>query len=562
MYNQTTPFTPQSLQLEQYTTPRMSLPTTPYLEPSPQPKLSPMINPTQHPLQVRMYSETPQQPNSSQIINPGQHFGMHVFQPPPRQDDPYRCNFLGQLAGSYEIQTPSGVDKVSVIVPDLSEIEKPYAIVRRVCADGEALPDQFIYEEQLCFSLCSVEREVYALMPKGINMKYSVKWNLKDGGEIIWKRKEVVFSLVSVDSLSCCSRRNSINSLYSTTSTSAVSHPMDTHDRDGIRNLIRPELRQMCSPLSHPVYQPRGTTRVSPNEKSDYPQEDTQVAGSSNFSSSLTESKQLKNESSRSFESRDVYNQQLVSSILSEEKVFAQIKAECLRCPSLLKRLVSWASANNSSRPVTRESNRDISVGRLWVTARSDSSRSASCSGQPANELEEKLQDALDDIKGAYQEIDEKGVWQQPVPQAGEPGLQHRLLRDSRGFWMIQERISDAEVEESEKWVVCARELSDERWVDVKNDQREIEVRLLQMVTILEKMKEQHTAVESADVQKSYVEFLFKTCNQKKLNTKLKKRNLKHNIANLKVKLDKQYKLSFAVKVATTAEAIVQELGE
>jgi len=223
-----------------------------------------------------------------------------------------------------------------------------------------------------------------------------------------------------------------------------------------------------------------------------------------------------------------------------------------LRCPSLLKRLISWASANSSSQPITPEFNEEISAGRLWVTAKSDI---------PAHELEEKLQDALDGIKGAYQEVDQTGIWQQPIPQAGEPGLQHRLLRDCAGFWMIQERITE-EGGSGEKWATCARELSDERWVDLKNDHREIEVRRVQMITILEKMMEEQTAVESADVQKSFVEFLFKTCNQKKLNTKLKKRNLKHNIANLKVKLDKQYALSFAVKVATTAEALVQELGE
>jgi len=555
MYSQVTPFTHQPLQLEQYTTPRMSLPTTPYLEPSPQPKLSPMIIPTQHPLQVRMYAETSQQ-SSSQIINSGQHFGNHVVQQSSRQDDPYRCNFLGQLAGSYEIQTPSGVDNLSVIVPDATEIDKPYAIVRRVCDDGEALPDQFIYEEQVCFSLCSTEREVYGWLPKGINMKYSVKWNLKSGGQVIWRRtKEVIFSLVSVDSLSCCSRRNSINSMYSTTSTSCVSHTIDTQDRDGVRNLIRPELRQMCKPQVHPVYESRGTS-VSHNDKPNYPQEDTQGARSSHFANTVMEKNEFGAESTRSYESGGASSQQVVSSKLSEDKLFAQIKTECLRCPSLLKRLISWASSNSSRQPITREFNRDVSVGRLWVTAKSGTD----CSGLPAQELEENLQDALDDIKGAYQEV-ETGIWKQPIPQVGEPGLQHRLLRDCQGFWMIQERVIE-EGESDEKWVACARELSEERWVDLKNDQREIEVRLVEMVAILEKMMQEQTAVESADVQKSYVEFLFKTCNQKKLNTKLKKRNLKHNIANLKVKLDKQYALSFAVKVATTAEAIVQELGE
>jgi len=336
MYNQTTPFTPQSLQ--QYTTPRMSIPTTSYSERSPQPKLSPMINPTQHPLQVRMWAETPQQSSNPQILSAGQHFGSRVFQPPPLRDDPYRCNFLGQLAGSYEIHTSSGVDNVSVIVPDASEIEKPYAIVRRVCDDGEALPDQFIYEEQLCFSLCSAEREVHGWLPKGINMKYSVKWNMKDGGEVIWLRtKEVVFSLVSVDSLSCCSRRNSINSMYST-STSAASHTVDTQDHVGVRNLIRPELRQMCKSKPHPVYEALGTERVSPNEQLDYPPRE--VLRSSHFASSAIETKQLGDESNRSYESVEAYSQQAIVSKFSEDKLFAQIKTECMRCPSLLKRLI------------------------------------------------------------------------------------------------------------------------------------------------------------------------------------------------------------------------------
>merc|ERR1719382_57102 len=157
-------------------------------------------------------------------------------------------------------------------------------------------------------------------------MKYYVKWNLKNGGEVIWRRtKEVVFSLVSVDSVSCCSRRNSINSMYSSTSTSCVSHTIDNQDQDGIRNLIRPELRQMCQPQPHPVYESRGTTRTSPTEKSNYTQEDTQVVQSNHFASTVTEKNQFGDESNRSYESGELHSQQVVSK-LCEEKLFAQIK--------------------------------------------------------------------------------------------------------------------------------------------------------------------------------------------------------------------------------------------
>jgi hypothetical protein len=552
MFKQRTPFQTQSIQPDQYATPRMSLPSTPYLEPTPQPDMPPMINQTQQSIPMRLYQDPNEQHDNPQMVSHGQHFGRHVFQQALQQDDPFRCNFIGQLTGSYEIHSSTGIDKVSVIVPNVSELEESYAIARTVCDDGEALPDQFIFEEPQYFTLRSVDRQVHAVMQKGINMKHFVKWRYMDGVEVIWRRTEVVFSMVSVDALSSCSRRPSISSLYSTPSTSAVSHGIETKEKEAVLNLVRPELRQMSNTPTHPVYEPRRAIQNT-DDNSVYQVEHTQEIKHSSaithFSDKSVKEKLLRD---KSMKSGEAYSQQLASSI-SEERLFAQIKADCLRCPSLLRRLISWGSGRATSTPVTREFNKQIAEGRLWVTAKP---------GIPNKELDEKFQDALDDIKGAYQEIDNTGVWQQPVPQVGEPGLQHRLLRDSRGYWMIEERVPQEGNESSEQWLACAREISDERWVDLKNDQVEIDVRLVQMIAILEKMMEDQTTAESADVQKSYVEFLFKTCNQKKLNTKLKKRNLKHNIANLKVKLDKQYALSFAVKVATTAEAIIQELGE
>eukprot|EP00495_Collosphaeridae_sp_1-RS-2012_P003835 TRINITY_DN3158_c0_g1_i2.p3 TRINITY_DN3158_c0_g1~~TRINITY_DN3158_c0_g1_i2.p3 ORF type:complete len:96 (+),score=47.91 TRINITY_DN3158_c0_g1_i2:866-1153(+) len=77
------------------------------------------------------------------------------------------------------------------------------------------------------------------------------------------------------------------------------------------------------------------------------------------------------------------------------------------------------------------------------------------------------------------------------------------------------------------------------------------------MKEILDKLNEEF-ASESIELEKS-IEFLFTNCNQKKLNSKLKGRNLKHNISNLKVKLEKQYALRFAVTVATTADAIAKK---
>jgi len=58
---------------------------------------------------------------------------------------------------------------------------------------------------------------------------------------------------------------------------------------------------------------------------------------------------------------------------------------------------------------------------------------------------------------------------------------------------------------------------------------------------------------------KRRIEFLFNTCNKKKLNTRLKPRSLKHHIVNLRLKLEKQFALNFALRVANIADSIVLE---
>jgi len=483
--------------------------------------------------------------------------------PPRTQDDPYRCNFIGQLAGSYEIDSPSGCDHVSLIVPAVSETEQPYAIVRRVCSDGEALPDQFIYEGKVHFTLCATDGKVVAVMPKGINMKHFVKWEKQDGSEVTWRRiGEVVFSLVSVEALSSCSRRNSISSVYSTTSSAVFSNSVDAHDAENFQHLVRPELRHLYN--KQPVFSRRKTSTLSQantlnslytteemyqaEENKQYPSR-TWSMPEVPWTEKLHQDQKNLRTHERELKNNKVLYADGLSSTAKEEKLFEQIKAHCIMNPSLLKRVISWGNSKSQSAQMTKQDAGAISVGRLWLTASTT---------LPSNESDEKLQEAVDDIKGAYQKVRD-GVWQQPIPQKGEPGLQHRLRKDSFGCWIIEEQIQREDDEEC--WNICAKELVDHRWVDMKNDRKEIKVKKVQMVKILERMMLDKTAVESADIQKNYVDFLFKSCNQKKLNSKLKKRNLKHNIANLKVKLDKQHALSFAVKVANTADIIALELA-
>merc|ERR1719445_1590769 len=78
-------------------------------------------------------------------------------------------------------------------------------------------------------------------------------------------------------------------------------------------------------------------------------------------------------------------------------------------------------------------------------------------------------------------------------------------------------------------------------------------IKIVPMESILFAMKDQLTDFQ--DIERS-IDFLFNSCNQKKLNTKLKARNLKHNISNLRLKSEKQYALSFAVRVAELADFI------
>jgi len=228
-----------------------------------------------------------------------------------------------------------------------------------------------------------------------------------------------------------------------------------------------------------------------------------------------------------------------------EKTMFELIKAHCVANPSLLKKMLHWAMRNNSMRQVSSDDINNLSEGRLWVTAHSlDFVEGA--------EIKERLQESLDNIKGAYMEV-RAGVYKQPVPQVNEPGVQHRLIKGSGGCWKIEGHDVD-----SRKWEVCAKELPDGRWVDMKNNSRVIQVQLIPMSKILQKLGKEF-ASENREVEKS-MEFLFTSCNQKKLNSKLKGRNLMHNISNLKVKLEKQYALRFAVQIATTADSIAQEL--
>jgi len=108
-------------------------------------------------------------------------------------------------------------------------------------------------------------------------------------------------------------------------------------------------------------------------------------------------------------------------------------------------------------------------------------------------------------------------------------------------------------------WQARTQQFPNGEWVDVNSGLKLYNIQVIPMINILNRMKDDWS---ECNEMKKHIEFLFSTCNQKKLNTKLKPRSLKHHIVNLKVKLEKQYALNFAVRVAKVADSIALNLGK
>jgi len=223
----------------------------------------------------------------------------------------------------------------------------------------------------------------------------------------------------------------------------------------------------------------------------------------------------------------------------SHEEFFKHIKAHCSLNPMLFKKVIDWSMTKNKKRKISKDEAKRLSEGRVWVIAHT------------LDTIEGKAtQHSLDEIKGAYREVSE-GLWMQPDPKACGSSVQHRLQKDDHGLWMIeQHRV------EGDGWQIRVQQLDNSEWVDLKNMKRSIRAWIVPMSRILEKLHEE--LLESKIDVKKGVDFLFNSCNQLKL-CKLKGRNLKHHITNLRVKLAKRNALSLGVQVAATAESMIQE---
>jgi len=220
----------------------------------------------------------------------------------------------------------------------------------------------------------------------------------------------------------------------------------------------------------------------------------------------------------------------------SDNELFGIFRTRC-KDPLMLQKVLDWGISRTPNLKVGEKEIRELSAGRLWVCVRL-SSRSS--------KYAKNLFGYLDDLKGAYQE-DKAGVYYQPLPMLNEPGIQHRLQKLA-GYWVIE-----AFDKERRIWRERTRELPNGNWVDLTSGLTLNSIYVVPMINILNRMKDDWSEY---DEMENRIDFLFNTCNQHKLHTKLRPRSLKHHIINLRVKLEKQCALSFAVNVAKTADSI------
>jgi len=412
--------------------------------------------------------------------------------------DPYSCEFLSQLQGSYQTETC----EINVVVSPVSRWQKQHAIVQRISSEDQSpLLNQFVYEEGSYFRLCSFDGQGIAVMEKGMNMLVSVVWSSKEK-TIEWRRKgTVVFDLVNVVSLS---------------------QPLDQQQPENVSTLPT----QMV--LSSPECSSLDVRKHYNSESSEQ--------------SNLKKLTLVNVASGSSCTSEESYKRFITKS-QEEEMLFSRIKKYFRVKPALVKKIVDWGVSEFPNLTAGEKTVEELSKGRIWVTVTLEKTE---------YNFNQQLKDNMDGLRGAYQEL-ECGVYYQPRPEKNEIGVQHRLRRSVLNHWLIEEIDLKNDI-----WLPCAKELKDGKWVDLKSMRRTIKVRLVPVSEVLQKIG----SLQDLTHMEKYLDFLFTACNQRKLVNKLKIRNLKHNIANLKLKLQKQYALNFAIKVALTADSIALELED
>merc|ERR1719510_1639225 len=269
----------------------------------------------------------------------------------------YKCNFLEQLQGNYEIDTPdsrerwAGPDKVHVLMPTWKNQAigshqmgaNGCTIVRRMASDGEgqhALADQMILEEPNRFLLlksvmtrASIDQEVLAYMMKGGDMQNGLTWTMVDGTTQFWARVgKVTFNFVDPNTLNSQNRSlPSLNRTYSNTSMSSVT------STQGSTPEFPPNLQQAYSaPPQAPAQMAPGRPRLTLTNN--YSHHSEASSTDSYASSGGRESYE------RSNRQQSILPVQMPNGAYdpAEQMLFDSIKRFCHGRPGLVKRVVQW----------------------------------------------------------------------------------------------------------------------------------------------------------------------------------------------------------------------------
>jgi hypothetical protein len=408
--------------------------------------------------------------------------------------DPYSCHFLGQLQGTWQTNALHGVQ---IDVELGAGSHRKFAIVRRKYTDGTVLSDQHIYAHTTQFTLCSVEGQVMAVMPKGMSMKYSITWFTKNGSLTVWNRKgNVSFRLTATSSDS--SRRNSISSENLRSSPMSVTSVGQSGGLStDVSRGVRPEsLQSKGKPtLSH-----------------------------------------LDLDSTRSnckFEGiqRDGYSKRYQR--LSDDAAFELFQSQCRKHSTLPGKLLNWGTCLTADCPIS-----EVTDGRVWVSVKLI---------QPTKrDYKKKLRAIIDKWKGPYQEV-KSDTYVQPLSKYNEAQVQHRLRKSRLGLYVIEERNFEEGI-----WSPCVKEHPYGNWIDLNNKGEMYKVQIVPMLNILSRMNKDWSSSE--EMRKS-VDFLFESH-----NLGAKEENLQRNINDLSLKLEKEYKLRFAARVDRAADVLAKEM--
>jgi len=421
--------------------------------------------------------------------------------------------------------------------------EQQHATVRWINRGRERFPDKYIFEDLTQFYLCSKDGVTEAVMVKGMNVKVSVEWIMTDGFKWKWRRSgDFVCDMGSVNSLDLNSRRGSYSSVVSSVGSSVFgwnNEPaMGDTDFIGLEHIL-PELLAKNDDLIRKVTLKdiEKYSSLVPCDTSPKSIESGFNRAKFTFSDPFTitipsETVALHNGLNARCPSCNVFQ--------NENDYIKDIMKMCSENPSVMNWIMKWSNKEMGSKQA-KEDYQMLSHGRVWVTARL----------HPKTE-DAAWQAAVNELKGAYQQTESGSevYLQSTSPKSNQKRC--RLRRSHTNLWIIELQNGP-----NRSWSTCVEQVSGEQWIDHRYDRRTVVVKVIPLQSILERLGGQRKP-ETQRFEKC-LQFLFTTCDQKKL-FKLKLRNIKHNIANVKTKLDKQHSLAFSIQLSKTAENLSAEM--